>query len=222
LKKLTHDSRRETCIIQEGELCFEIHLGEGIHTGLFLDQRKNRQVLGPLAKGKRVLNLFSYTGAFTVSTLKGGASEVVSVDLSKNYLSWLKRNVELNHLDDHRSRVFSADVFRFLKGAAHRKEFYDLIIVDPPTFSRGEKGTFSTEKNLEELVSGAAALVAPGGKIFVSVNTQGLNPAQFRHQVTSAVQPFGLKIKETFSMPEDFRLSPEEEKNPPLKTCLVS
>jgi 23S rRNA (cytosine1962-C5)-methyltransferase len=218
----TTNETQETRVVKEGELRFEIHLGEGLHTGLFLDQRKNRRLLGSLAKGKRVLNLFSYTGAFTISALKGGAREAVSVDLSKNYLGWLKRNLEINGLDSDPAPLFAADVFRFLKGAAHRKENYDLIIVDPPTFSRGEKGTFSTDKNLEELVSEAAGLLTPGGKIFVSVNTQGLTPAQFRGQVASAVHPFGLTIKDNFSMPEDFRLSPEEEKNPPLKSCLAS
>jgi 23S rRNA (cytosine1962-C5)-methyltransferase len=210
-----------TKMIREGDCLFEIHLGGGLHSGLFLDQRENRKVIRALSKGKRVLNLFSYTGAFTVAALKGGAREVVSVDLSKNYLDWLQRNVERNGISLSQAAVRPMDVFLFLKEAKKKKELFDLIVLDPPTFSRGKKGTFSTEKDLTGLVTSSVGLLSPCGRLFVSVNTQKLTPPQFREKVLSGILSQGFKILEGFGLPPDFRLSPEEKKNPPLKSCLV-
>ena len=206
--------------VREGDMSFEVHLGEGLHTGLFLDQRDNRGWIRSQAKGKRVLNLFSYTGAFSVAALKGGAKEVVSVDFSKNYLGWLQRNVEHNGLGADTAPTYAMDVFEFLKRSKKRAEMYDLIIIDPPTFSRGKR-IFSTEKDLGGLVALASELLRKGGHLFISINTQGLSPSQFRQEVEKGVRSLDLRILKIFSLPFDFRLSTEDSKNPSLKACWV-
>lgn len=209
-------------VIHEGEFKFEIHLGEGLHTGLFLDQRENRKTIYFNSQNRKVLNLFSYTGAFTIAALKGGAKEVVSVDLSKNYLEWLKRNVNLNALDLKQSPVWTRDVFEYLKFAQKKNEKFNLIIIDPPTFSRSSKNTFSTEKNLKELVSQAMSLLASKGNMFVSVNTLKMNRSDFQGAVTEALRESSFHISKSLSVPKDFRLTSAEEKNPYLKACWVA
>ncbi len=202
-------------IVSEENIKYEIHLGEGLHTGIFLDQRDNRARMKELAKGKkRFLNLFCYTGAFTLAALKGGAEEVISVDLSQNYLNWLKRNVELNQLDLKQALTFREDAFVYLKRAAKREESFDGIILDPPTFSRGKGGVFSTEKKLGELLSLTLPLLKPEGKLFVSINTHRMTPVEFEKMLYSVLIPKSFKILKTFSPPFDFRASY-------LKSCLV-
>lgn len=208
-------------IVKEGDLRFEVHLGEGLHTGLFLDQRENRRLVSSLSKGKRVLNLFSYTGAFTLAALRAGAREAVSVDLSKNYLEWLKRNLGLNDFPLSSAPTLARDVFRYLKEAKKKEERFDVIVLDPPTFSRNKSQTFSTEKDLESLVLQTAELLSKGGRLFVSLNTRKITPAQFRERVGEAVRPLKLKILQNGALPKDFRLAEDEKKNPHLKSCLV-
>jgi 23S rRNA (cytosine1962-C5)-methyltransferase len=210
-----------TKTIHEGDLAFEVHLGEGPHSGLFLDQRENRRLIRELAKDKTVLNLFCYTGSFTIAALKGSARQVHSVDLSKNYLQWLKRNLELNQISEKHSSLHPMDVFVFLNKEKDRQQRFDLLIVDPPTFSRTRDQSFSTERDLAKLLQSCAKLLAPKGKIFVSVNTKKLSPKDFQAQVKLAVQGTNLKILKQLPLPFDFRLSPEEKKNPYLKACLV-
>ncbi len=206
--------------VKEGDLNFEVRLGESQNTGLFFDQRENRRKIRSLAKKKRILNLFCYTGAFTIAALKGGAKEVHSVDLSKKFLKWLNRNLALNGLSEETSRLYAMDVFQFLKKPDPQLKF-DLILCDPPTFSRGKAGSFSTEKNLAELIQSCCELLTPKGKLFISINTKKMTSDQFLYQVRLAIQPHGMKIQETYGLPLDFRLTPEEEKNPYLKACLV-
>ncbi len=208
-------------IISEHEFKFETHLGEGLHTGLFLDQRENRKTIFFNSSDRRVLNLFSYTGAFTIAALKGGAKEVVSVDLSKNYLEWLKRNVELNGFDLRQSPVWARDVFDYLKLAQKKNEKFDLIIIDPPTFSRSGKNTFSTEKNLKALVSQALSLLRSQGNMFISVNTLKMDRRDFQLEVEKTLNGSTFQILKSLSVPRDFKLTPEEEKNPYLKACWV-
>ncbi len=211
-------------IFTEEEIAYEIHFNEGLHTGIFLDQRENRKLIRSFSSQKKVLNLFSYTGAFTLAALKGGASEVHSVDLSKKYLFWLQRNLKLNQFDVLQAPTHALDVFEFLKKAKTRQEKFDLIIIDPPTFSRGKggkKGTFSTEKDLDSLVGLAAELLADEGRMFISVNTQKMNGDQFAQKIKTVLEPRGLKILKRLELPPDFRLSPSEKQNPYLKACWV-
>jgi len=207
--------------VRENGFRFEVRLGEGPHTGLFLDQRDNRRRLSALASGRRCLNLFAYTGAFSVAAGTAGATEVLSVDLSKSTLRWLEKNLALNQIPASRAPFLAKDVFQYLKGARRSRTRFDLIILDPPTFSRGQTKVFSTERDFGTLVQDCAGLLQATGRMLVSLNTRKISPSDFRNTVKSALQPLGKKILETPSLPPDFRLGEEEKKNPPVKFCWV-
>ncbi|CAG1009004.1 Ribosomal RNA large subunit methyltransferase K [Phycisphaerales bacterium] len=161
----------ERVVVQEGGLRFEVNLRDYIDTGLFLDHRLTRAMVREQASGKRFLNLFCYTGAFTVYAAAGGAAETMSVDLSNTYLDWAKRNLELNGLWGPRHRLVKSDVLEFLRGHPPG-EHYDLAVVDPPTFSRSK----STPEDWEvaeghtELLGRVLGLMSPGGVVYFSTN----------------------------------------------------
>ena len=167
------------------------------------------------------MNLFSYTGASTIAALKRGAEEVVSVDLSKNYLTWLKRNVAVNELDSKPTPIWARDAFDYLQFAEKKKDKFDLIIIDPPTFSRNGKRTFSTEKDLASLLEQSLPLLSSSGNLFICINTLKLNREDFHQQVNDVLKDSSFKILKSLSVPRDFKLTSAEEKNPYLKACWV-
>ena len=155
--------------VREGPARLWVNLRDYLDTGLFLDHRPVRRMLGEMAAGRRFLNLFCYTGAATVQAALGGASESVSVDLSNTYLQWARDNFALNRLDPGRHRVVRDDCLRWLQGA--RAEF-DLIFMDPPTFSNSKKmaDTLDIQRDHGRLVRLAMARLAPGGTLVFSNN----------------------------------------------------
>jgi len=163
----------ETRIVHEGGLGFEINLTDYIDTGLFLDHRLTRQMVRDQSAGKRLLNLFCYTGSFTVYAAAGGAAATTSVDLSNTYLDWAKRNLTINRLQDGPHELIKSDVLAFL-GAQRRGPGgnYDLAVIDPPTFSNST----STDQDWDvqyrhvELLSLVAPLMSPGGVVYFSTN----------------------------------------------------
>lgn len=150
----------------ENGLRYLIRPEEGYSPGLFLDQRENRKFLRERSRGKRVCNGFAYTCGFSVAAAAGGAVETVSVDLSKKYLEWGKANFALNSLEGNH-RFISKDIFSWAKRAG----LFDLVVLDPPSFSRSkETGAFSLKKDIGKLLELGAKLVAPGGEFFFSCN----------------------------------------------------
>ena len=127
-------------VVRERGRSFEVNLGRYLDTGLFLDHRDTRQLFGQRADGKRVLNLFAYTGSFTVYAALGGALSTLTVDLSRTYQDWTRRNLVLNGIDDdQRHRLVAADVLVWLEQAAAMRERFDLIMLDPPSFSNSKR-----------------------------------------------------------------------------------
>ena len=162
-----------TVTIHENHLRYQVRPYEGFSTGIFLDQRENRLALAAETAGMKVLNCFSYTCAFSVACAKGGAL-VTSVDLSKKYLEWGKENFLLNSLDVSQHRFVERDVFRFFRSGVKKGETYDLVILDPPSFSRTKEGdVFSIRKDLGRLLESAEPLVTAGGRLFFSSNYSG-------------------------------------------------
>ncbi|MDQ7734901.1 bifunctional 23S rRNA (guanine(2069)-N(7))-methyltransferase RlmK/23S rRNA (guanine(2445)-N(2))-methyltransferase RlmL [Halomonas sp. SpR1] len=155
--------------VQEGEARLWVNLRDYLDTGLFLDHRPVRRMLGEMASGKRFLNLFCYTATATVQAALGGASDSVSVDMSNTYLEWAKDNFALNKLDTRLHRVVRDDCFRWLETA--NAEF-DLIFMDPPTFSNSKKmrDTLDVQRDHPRLVELAMARLAPGGTLVFSNN----------------------------------------------------
>ena len=190
-------------VVRENGLSFIVNLDDYIDTGLFMDHRPARALIRGMSRGKRVLNLFCYTGSFSVYALAGGAAEVVGVDLSNTYLAWAERNIALNHLEPG-YRGVRADVLAFLAGEPGRGAFYDLIVLDPPTFSNSKKmeGFLDVSRHWPRLVEACLSALAPGGSILFSSNARSLRLDP------SLVPLASIEDISEKSIPEDFRGHP--------------
>lgn len=188
----------------ENSLRYEFRRDEGAAPGLFLDQRQQRKWVLESSKDLRVLNLFAYTGGFSVAAAKGGAKEVVTVDLSKRYIEWAKANFLANDLSVEAFEFWTADARMFLAGSRRRQRVFDLIICDPPSFSRSERGVFQVEKDFKELLDSCLDVLAPKGRLQFSCNLQKWERAQFKKDMSDYA---GIKRLElTFPpLPEDFK-----------------
>jgi 23S rRNA G2069 N7-methylase RlmK/C1962 C5-methylase RlmI len=185
-------------VVCEGGLSFWVNLSDYLDTGLFLDQRLTREWVRERSAGKRVLNLFCYTGSFSVYAAAGKAREVVSVDLSNTYLDWAARNMKLNGFGGNSEGPSitwaRADVLAWLSEAKRKAERFDLIVLDPPTFSNSKKmlGDFDLNRDHPELIRACLALLNPGGTLMFSTNsrklkfTPDLYPAYAVREVTEA------------------------------------
>jgi 23S rRNA G2069 N7-methylase RlmK/C1962 C5-methylase RlmI len=163
-------------IVHEGGLSFVVNLSDYLDTGLFLDHRPTRAMIRAESAGKNVLNLFAYTGSFSVYASAGGAASVTSVDLSNTYLAWASRNLFLNGFSGPAYPLVHADVGAFIKEAAAAGKKWDLIIADPPTFSnsKGAERDFDVDQDWSGLVGACAALLFPGGRLYFSTNSRKL------------------------------------------------
>jgi len=157
-------------IVHENGLKFIVNLSDYLDTGLFLDHRITRQMVKEQSNGKRVLNLFSYTGSFSVYAIAGDASKVTSVDLSKTYLNWAQRNLDLNFPGSANHEIIHADVKQYLKTVAEKS--FDLIVMDPPTFSNSKRmdDFLDIQKDHVELINDCMSILSNGGKLFFSTN----------------------------------------------------
>jgi 23S rRNA G2069 N7-methylase RlmK/C1962 C5-methylase RlmI len=172
--------------VTEGGLRFRVNLSDYLDTGIFSDRRLLRAKIREEAAGKRVLNLFAYTCSLSVCAAAGKALRVDSVDLSNTYLDWGRRNFALNGLEaggtkgEPSFRFIRADVFRFLAENQGRGRTWDLIVLDPPTFSNSKKmdRTLDVMRDHRELIEGCLALLAPGGRLWLSVNARGFRLAE--------------------------------------------
>lgn len=168
-------------IVQEAGLKFGVNLVDYVDTGLFLDHRITRAKVRAESAGKRVLNLFAYTGAFTVYAAAGGASRTVSVDLSSTYARWTEDNLALNGLAGERHVVVVADVVEWLRQQGAERESgrqsaepFDLAVIDPPTLSRSKRAaTFEVQRDHAHVIASVLRLMVPGGVVYFSTNFQG-------------------------------------------------
>ncbi len=157
-------------VVQEAGLQFIVNLSDYLDTGLFLDHRITRQMVREQARDKRVLNLFCYTGSFSVYAAAGGASKVVSVDLSKTYLAWTEKNIQLNFTDYKSHEIVHADVLQYLKGLP--AESFDLIVLDPPTFSNSKRmeDILDIQRDHVELINDCLKILSKAGLLYFSTN----------------------------------------------------
>jgi 23S rRNA (cytosine1962-C5)-methyltransferase len=193
--------------VTENGLTFLVGFGEGLSAGLFMDQRENRwRLLQMDLRGKSVLNTFAYTCAFSVAAAKAGAA-TTSVDLSRNYLDWGKENFRANNLSVEGHEFLSGDVFEWLKRFAKRGRQWDVVILDPPTFSTTKDGRrFQAERDYGALAAQAAALVASGGTLFCSTNQRTLSPERFEEAIRGCRRQ--ISALEFATVPWDFREAP--------------
>ena len=189
-------------IVPEGGLKFIINLTDYLDTGLFLDHRITRGMVRDVAKGQRVLNLFCYTGSFSTYAAHGGAAEVTSVDLSKTYINWAKRNMQYNKLYVPEKHDFiNDDVLEWLKAVP--RDRYDLIVCDPPTFSNSKsmEETFDVQRDHVALIKSLLKILSEDGQIFFSNNYRGFQierdalPASVVKDITAQTTPFDFQGK---------------------------
>ncbi len=192
--------------VRENGLNFLVSLERGLNTGLFLDQRVNRRDLMARVKGRRVLNLFSYTGAFSVAAAAAGASLVTSVDASPGYTEWARQNFGANRLNPKRHEFIVGDCLAVLADLARQGKSYDMILMDPPSFSTTAKSRFTTRGGTAELVAAALPLLPAGGLLIASSNHQKVDVADYLKELRRGALQAGceLRVISLAGQPEDF------------------
>lgn len=190
----------------ENGLKFNVDWIKGQKTGFFIDQRENRSLLEKYAKGKTLLNMFCYTGGFSVYAMRGGASIVHSVDSSEKAISLTDQNIALNFPDDTRHKSFCEDAFKYLD---HNKDKYDLIILDPPAFAKHKNALHNALKGYTRLNLRGLEQIKPGGILFTFSCSQVVTKDQFRNAVfTAAAQAKrNVKILHQLHQPADHPIS---------------
>jgi 23S rRNA (cytosine1962-C5)-methyltransferase len=211
-------------VVRENGVRFEIGFGEGYSQGIFLDQRDNRRRLlvnhvaarfAPFpvgAEGRSLLNAFAYTCAFSVCAALAGA-HVTSLDLSRRYLDWGRRNFSLNGLDPAAHEFIYGDALDWLHRLRKKGRVFDAIVLDPPTFSQSKaRGTFRAERDFRHLAAAALPLLASGGTLLACTNAARLRPEPFLESLRSAVHAAGrhIAIEHYVAQPPDFPITGEE------------
>ena len=205
----------ETLTVQENGVNYIVRLDDGWMTGIFLDQRNVRNYIQTeIAPGKSLLNLFSYTGAFSVAAALGGAAETMSVDVAKRSLQLTAEQFQANGLeigDQHKVRVM--DVFNYLDYAKTHDLRFDIVVLDPPSFSRTKKHTFQANKDYRKLVASALAILNKGGYLVSSTNAANMTKEDFIKQIGEGSDDAKVDIMPVadFGLPVDF---PAPEGNP--------
>ena len=197
-----YDEIKHEFIIEENQIKFIVNLSDYLDTGLFLDHRSTRQMVKEQSAGKKVLNLFAYTGSFSVYAAAGQAHEVVTVDLSNTYLKWAQKNMQLNGFTDpFRYQFLQADVKQYLKTIT--PGYFDIIIMDPPTFSNSKRidDFLDIQPDHVELINDCLTGLKPGGVLYFSSNFRKfiLDKKQIRaseiKEITKATTSFDFEGK---------------------------
>jgi len=181
--------------VRENGLEFLVELRRGLHSGLFLDQRENRAELMRHSRGKRLLNLFAFTGAFSVAAAAAGATETVSVDASASYLAWARENFACNRLNPKRHRFVEGDCLQVLQQLHSVRERFDLVLMDPPSFSTTRQGRFTTRGGTSDLVAAALPLLEPGGLLICSSNHQKVDIADYLKELRRGALQAGAELQ---------------------------
>jgi 23S rRNA (cytosine1962-C5)-methyltransferase len=212
--------------ILENGVKYIVNLNDGAMTGIFLDQREVRKVIKEkYANGRKVLNTFSYTGAFSVASAVGGASETISLDLAKRSVEMTRNNFEANGIDLENHSIIVDDVFNFYKKGSlnHVTGEYDMVILDPPSFSRSKDHVFSVEKDYKKLVENFSVLLKNNGILVASTNHSKLSYEDFEYRVTRGLRNngFRFRIEEKFTQSSDFKWNDNFEESKYLKVLVI-
>ncbi|WP_437342327.1 class I SAM-dependent rRNA methyltransferase [Jeotgalibacillus marinus] len=211
-------------IIKENGVNFSIYLNDGAMVGVFLDQRDVRRAIRDrFADGKSVLNLFSYTGAFSVFASLGGAVKTTSVDLANRSVAKTIEQFSMNGIDYEAQDILVRDVFRYFDYAVKNNVKFDLVVMDPPSFARSKKHTFSAAKDYKNLMKQAIDVTEDKGMIVASTNAASFNMKKFQRFIDEAFKEKGIRyeILETYSLPEDFMISSSFPEGDYLKVVFV-
>jgi 23S rRNA (cytosine1962-C5)-methyltransferase len=210
--------------VQEGGLKFLVDVTAPLGTGLFPDLREGRRVVGERAAGRRVLNLFSYTGAISVWAARGGAKQVTSVDLAQKAHARARRNLQINGLPEAAHEMIAGDAFKVLAKMSERSTRFDLIVLDPPSFAQAKGRVFSVQRDYRELVSAALAVAAPDALLACVSNTHKLSWDELDRAIGEATGAAGrfARIVERRGLPADFPVPAGHADGHYLKFALVA
>ena len=211
-------------IIKENGIRFAVYLNDGAMVGVFLDQRDVRKTIrDKYAKGKTVLNMFSYTGAFSVAAALGGAAKTTSVDLANRSLAKTIEQFSVNGIDHEAQDIIVEDVFKYFKYAVKKNMTFDLVVLDPPSFAKSKKHTFSAAKDYKDLLKEAIALTKPNGVIVASTNASNFDMKKFHSFIEKAFNEKGerYKMMEQFALPADFKTIKEFKSGNYLKVVFI-
>ncbi len=204
--------------VLENGVLYQVFMNDGLMTGIFLDQHEVRgSLVDGLAMGKSLLNMFSYTAAFSVAAAMGGASQTTSVDLAKRSRELSQAHFQANGIstDDHRFVVM--DVFEYFKYAKRKGLIYDVIVLDPPSFARNKKQTFSVAKDYHKLISQSLEILNPGGIIIASTNAANVSRQKFTEQIDKGFAGRSYQILNKYGLPADFAYNKKDESSNYLK-----
>jgi 23S rRNA (guanine2445-N2)-methyltransferase / 23S rRNA (guanine2069-N7)-methyltransferase len=203
------DEQAHFYLVREGGLKFRVNFEDYLDTGLFLDHRLTRARLRDAARGRRFLNLFAYTGTATVYAAAGGAASTTTVDMSRTYLEWAQRNLSLNGFSGAAHEFVQAECRAWLEASARTDERFDLIFLDPPTFSNSKRmaGVLDIERDHGELIAASARLLTSTGVVVFSTNAQRF------HLDATLAQRFAVRDISGATLPKDF------ERNPRIHRC---
>ena len=204
--------------VLENGVRYQVFMNDGLMTGIFLDQHEVRgSLVDGLAMGKSLLNMFSYTAAFSVAAAMGGANQTTSVDLAKRSRELSQAHFQANGIstDDHRFIVM--DVFEYFKYAKRKGLTYDVIVLDPPSFARNKKQTFSVAKDYHKLISQSLEILNPGGIIIASTNAANVSRQKFTEQIDKGFAGRSYQILNKYGLPADFAYNKKDESSNYLK-----
>ena len=211
-------------IVKENGVNFAVYLNESAMVGVFLDQRDVRRTIrDKYANGKSVLNTFSYTGAFSVFAALGGAMKTTSVDLANRSRSKTNEQFQVNGIDPETQAIIVEDVFKYFKYAVKKQVKFDMVILDPPSFARSKKFTFSAEKDYKDLLKEAIAITEDNGTIVASTNSSAFGMDKFKSFIDASFRESGKRYRllEEFSLPADFKTIKEFPEGNYLKVVFI-
>lgn len=204
--------------VLENGVLYQVFMNDGLMTGIFLDQHEVRgSLVDGLAMGKSLLNMFSYTAAFSVAAAMGGASQTTSVDLAKRSRELSQAHFQANGLSTDEHRFIVMNVFEYFKYAKRKDLTYDVIVLDPPSFARNKKQTFSVAKDYHKLISQSLEILNPGGIIIASTNAANVSRQKFTEQIDKGFAGRNYQILNKYGLPADFAYNKKDESSNYLK-----
>lgn len=204
--------------VLENGVLYQVFMNDGLMTGIFLDQHEVRgSLVDGLTMGKSLLNMFSYTAAFSVAAAMGGSSQTTSVDLAKRSRELSQAHFQANGLSTDEHRFIVMDVFEYFKYAKRKDLTYDVIVLDPPSFARNKKQTFSVAKDYHKLISQSLEILNPGGIIIASTNAANVSRQKFTEQIDKGFAGRSYQILNKYGLPADFAYNKKDESSNYLK-----
>lgn len=204
--------------VLENGVLYQVFMKDGLMTGIFLDQHEVRgSLVDGLAMGKSLLNMFSYTAAFSVAAAMGGASQTTSVDLAKRSRELSQAHFQANGISTDEHRFIVMDVFEYFKYAKRKGLTYDVIVLDPPSFARNKKQTFSVAKDYHKLISQSLEILNPEGIIIASTNAANVSRQKFTEQIDKGFAGRSYQILNKYGLPADFAYNKKDESSNYLK-----